>query len=63
MKNIRKTLAVTSIVSAIALGISPAHAATLPQDIDVKASPASASSMSPTLFGGLCRTGITVICN
>ncbi|GAA4798159.1 hypothetical protein GCM10023352_17350 [Rothia endophytica] len=58
MKNIRKVLAVTSIVSALTLGFSPAHAATLPQDTDVKASPASASSMSPTFFHWLCKSGI-----
>lgn len=58
MKNIRKTLAVTSIAAALTFGFSPAHAATLPQDIDVKASPASASSMSPTFFRWLCKPGI-----
>lgn len=31
MKNIRKALAVTSIVSALTLGFSPAHAASMPQ--------------------------------
>lgn len=59
MKNIRKVLAVTSIVSALTLGFSPAHATTLPQKIeDTHASSASASSMSPTFFHWLCKSGI-----
>lgn len=60
MKNIRKTLAVTSIAVALTLSFSPARAASLPRNIDAHISSTSAASASPTFFGWLCRT---VICD
>lgn len=56
MKNIRKVLAVTSIVSALTLGFSPAQAAPLSQKIeDTHASSASATNVSPAFFHWLCE--------